>query len=185
MMLTVKKRRKLSLTNYNKRVALLKGNTMRVIVRRTNKSVLMQVAEYAPAGDRIVASVNSKELAPIGWNPKCNIPTAYLTGLMLARKAKSLGAKQFVLDIGIYKPVKSSVIFAAAKGAADGGMKLTNSIEFDQKRLSGQHIANYADKLKGDEQTYKRQFADYIEKKVDVSRLNETFENAKKKIMSE
>ena len=63
----------------------------------------------------------------MGWEPRCNIPTAYLTGLLLAKKWKG----EATLDIGLYKPVKGSVVFAAAKGAQDGGLKLGANIEID------------------------------------------------------
>jgi large subunit ribosomal protein L18 len=179
----LKRRRKESLTNYKKRIGLLKSELPRVVVRRSNRSIFMQVAEYQPAGDRILASADSKELAKLQWNPKSNIPTAYLTGLMLARKAKSIKSEGYVLDIGLSKPMKSSVVFAAAKGAIDGGMKISNSIEFDAKRISGAHISDYASKLK--EQGAKAAFSGYAEKKIDATKIHELFESVKKRIMSE
>ena len=87
-----------------------------------------------------MASATSKELKKMGWEPRCNIPTAYLTGLLLAKKWKG----EATLDIGLYKPVKGSVVFAAAKGAQDGGLKLGANIEIDAARLSGGHIENYS-----------------------------------------
>jgi large subunit ribosomal protein L18 len=179
----IRRRRKESLTNYKKRIALLKSELPRVIVRRSNRSISMQVAEYLPAGDRILASANSKELQKFQWYPRSNIPTAYLTGLILAKKAKSLKSDGFVLDIGLNIPLKSSVVFAAAKGAVDGGMKISNSIEFDAKRISGTHISSYAGKLK--EQGATKAFQGYAEMKVDPAKLHELFENVKKRIMSE
>lgn len=135
----IRKRRRLAVTNYKKRIAMLKGNLPRVVIRRSNRSILMQVVRYQEAGDKIEMSVNSKDLSKLEWAPKCNTPTAYLTGLMLAKKAKTM-KDEFVLDIGLFKPIKSSVLFAAAKGAIDGGMKIKSTIEFDEKRISGSHI---------------------------------------------
>lgn len=137
----IRKRRRTSLTNYKKRIAMLKSGMQRVIVRRSNRNILMQIVKYEENGDKVVMSVNSKELAKFDWTPKSNTPTAYLTGLMLAKKAKAIN-EEFVLDIGLYKPIKSSVLFAAAKGAVDGGMKIKSNIEFDEKRLSGSHISD-------------------------------------------
>lgn len=180
----VKKRRRDSLTDYSKRVALLMGNMPRIVVRKSNRSITTQIVTFEAKGDKVLTSVSSKELKKMSWEPRSNIPTAYLTGLLLAHKAKKLDLKEIVLDIGLYKPAKSSVIFAAAKGAADGGLKVLNTIEFDEKRLKGTHIAEYAKLIKSDNEIYKKQFSGYTENKFDVEKLDEHFETTKKKIMS-
>lgn len=141
----IRKRRRSSVTNYRKRISSLKGGMLRVVIRRSNKAIAMQVIEYHGEGDRIIASANSKELKGKGWEPRCNIPTAYLTGMLLASKLKDKKL-DYVLDIGLYRPVKGSVIFAAAKGFKDNGANLHESIDFDNARLSGAHIAAYANK---------------------------------------
>ena len=179
----IRRRRRSALTDYSKRVELLKGGMPRVVVRKSNRGISIQIIGYEQRGDRVLASANSKELAKMDWPSRSNIPTAYLTGLLLARKAKSIESN-LVLDIGLYKPAKSTVVFAAAKGVVDGGLKLVNSIEFDPKRLSGQHIADYAKSLKSNDAAYKKQFSGYIEGKIDAERLAELFESAKKKIMN-
>lgn len=172
----IRSRRRTAVTDYKKRVELLKGDMPRVVVRRSNKGVLVQLVNYEPAGDKILTSVNSNSLRKYQWAPRSNIPTAYLTGLMLARRAKKFDVKGSVLDMGLAKPGKYSVVFAAAKGAADGGLKLLNSIEFDEKRLSGQHISDYAKSAK---------FTGYEKEKFDAKRIAELFAETKKKIMSE
>ncbi|MFI5412700.1 MAG: 50S ribosomal protein L18 [Candidatus Micrarchaeales archaeon] len=181
----IKKRRRTALTDYSKRVALLMGNMPRVVIRKSNRSITLQIVNFEPAGDKVVATANSKELMKFNWAPRSNIPTAYLTGLLLASKAKKLNLNEIVVDIGLSKPQKSSVMFAAAKGVADGGLKVLNSIEFDEKRLKGSHISEYAKLIKSDAETYKRQFSGYTEQKFEVEKLSENFESAKKKIMSE
>jgi large subunit ribosomal protein L18 len=176
----IRNRRRSSVTDYKRRIALLKSRLPRVVIRKSNRSIKMQITEYTDKGDRVLASADSKELLKMEWQPRANIPTAYLTGLLLAKKAKGMGANEngMVLDTGLYKPIKSSVVFAAAKGAIDGGLKIANSIEFDQKRLSGQHIADYA-KEAGDEG-----FAAYRKEKFEVQRMAEIFESVKKKMLS-
>ena len=138
----IRKRRRNSKTDYRSRAAMLKGGMPRLVVRKSNRSVTVQLIEYDPQGDRTVAIARSNELKGKGWEPRCNIPTAYLTGMLLAGKSKS--DKEATLDIGLTRPIKGSVIFAAAKGFQDAGGKLRGSIEFEEKRLGGEHIGAYA-----------------------------------------
>ena len=177
-------RRKKALTNYKKRIAMLKGGLARVVVRKSNRAINVQIAEYDSVGDKVVTSANSRELKAFGWEPRSNIPTAYLTGLLLAKKAKDMKGKELILDIGLYRPMKGSVIFAAAKGSVDGGINIISSIEIDAKRLSGSHIADYS--IKGDAlaKASKSQFTAYAKAKFDISRMTEKFEEVKKKILS-
>lgn len=179
----IRTRRVQGLTNYKKRIALLKGGLPRVVIRKSNRGVLAQVIVYEPSGDRISAQANSNELRAVGWAPRCNIPTAYLTGLMLAKKAKALGG-ELVADLGLYRPIKSSVVFAAMKGCIDGGLKVRADITFDAKRLSGEAIKAYATSIKSTD-TFKKQFSGYAEEKFDVLSITEQFEQAKKKILNQ
>ncbi|MEM0149569.1 MAG: 50S ribosomal protein L18 [Candidatus Micrarchaeaceae archaeon] len=174
----IRKRRKLSLTNYKKRVAMLKSGLPRLVVRKSGRSITLQIIRYEPDGDIVVMSANSRMLKQFGWEPRSNIPTAYLTGLLLARKSSNLNISEIILDIGLYRPIKGSVIFAAAKGAQDGGLKLKGSFEADSKRISGMHIAEYAKALDGER--LKKQFA---YEKTDPKRIDEAFKEVKEKIM--
>ncbi len=179
----IKKRRRLALTDYRKRTALLMGGMPRVVIRKSNRSITMQIVAFLPAGDKILTGISSNELKKFAWQPRSNTPTAYLTGLALAQKAKSLNLKELVVDIGLYKPGKASVVFAAAKGAADGGLNILNGIEFDEKRLKGAHISNYAKLIKPDNKKYMKQFSAYEESKFGVENMEQLFEATKKKIM--
>ncbi len=172
----IKSRRRSGRTNYKRRIALLKGNMPRVVIRKTNRRIIMQVLVYGKDGDRVVAHAESDELRKFGWEPRANAPTAYLTGMMLAKKAKSGVKGSVVLDIGLYKPVKSSVIFSGARGAADGGMELLNSIDIDEGRIRGAHIADYA-------KSGKAAFSAYKKANFDVSNISEVFDGVKKRIM--
>ena len=179
----IRKRRRMAVTDYRKRVALLLGGMPRVVIRKSNRNITMQIISFQPTGDKVAVGINSSELKKYEWAPRSNTPTAYLTGLALAQKAKKLNLEEAVVDIGIYKPGKASVIFAAAKGAADGGLKVRNNIEFDEKRIRGMHIADYAKLIKPDKERYSRQFSGYSEVKFNVEGMEALFENAKKKIM--
>ncbi|MCL5433755.1 MAG: 50S ribosomal protein L18 [Candidatus Marsarchaeota archaeon] len=183
MLKRIKKRRAKGLTNYKKRIALLKGNYIRAVIRKSNRNILVQfvILDEKERSDKIVGSVNSSILKNFGWEPKRNIPTAYLTGLLAAKKFQDKG-NEVVLDMGLYKPIKSSIIYAAAKGIVDGGIKLRNNIEVDENRIKGAHISSYAAILKSDEKQYKNKFSSYIKSKFDINKISELFEVAKMKI---
>lgn len=173
----IRRRRSQAITNYAKRIAGIKSGLPRVVVRKSNRGVMMQITTYTDKGDKVLAMANSGELRQFGWEPRSNMPTAYLTGMLLAKKA-GMKDKECILDIGIYRPVKGSVVFAAAKGSKDNGMAIAANIEIDEKRLSGKHIAEYAKAGAG-----KVQFAAYSKANFDVQKLDEKFEAVKKQLM--
>ncbi|NJL44232.1 MAG: 50S ribosomal protein L18, partial [Nitrosarchaeum sp.] len=49
-------------TNYKRRLALLKSRLPRVVARRTNKHMLLQLVEYVPSGDLVRVGISSKVL---------------------------------------------------------------------------------------------------------------------------
>lgn len=168
----VRRRRRTAETNYPKRIRELTGGIARLVVRKSNRGVLLQLVTYEENGDKVIASATSRELKEMGWEPRCNLPTAYLTGLMIAKKWKG----EATLDIGLYKPVKGSVVFAAAKGAQDGGIKLGANIEIDASRLAGGHIENYS-------KTVPARFGAYSKAGFDPAQMKAKFEEAKGRIM--
>ena len=180
----IRVRRRKALTNYKSRVELLKSGLARVVIRKSNRGMSMQIVAYEVAGDKVIRSANSKELKALGWEPRGNIPTAYLTGILLAKKAKDLKGQKMVLDIGLYRPMKGSVIFAAAKGSVDGGLSILSNIEFDAKRLSGAHISDYTTKKEALAKSGS-QFSAYAKAGFDASKIVERFEEVKKKILSD
>ena len=58
----VKRRRREGRTNYTKRLILLKGNAPRLVVRKSNKYILLQIVESSHAQDKILISVSTKDL---------------------------------------------------------------------------------------------------------------------------
>jgi large subunit ribosomal protein L18 len=179
------KRRRKSLTNYKKRLAYVKSGLDRVVIRRSNRGLLGQIVRYSEKGDTILAMAVSNELKAYGWLPRGNRATAYLTGMLLARKAskKGIGSDELVLDIGLSRPTKNSAPFVFAKGCVDGGMKLKAQLEIQESVYNCKASAVYASKLKGEsEENYSRQYSDYLKAKADPSSLDKLFEQAKEKI---
>ena len=146
------RRRREGKTNYRKRLKLLVSRKPRLIVRVTNQRVIAQIAEYTPEGDRIVASADSSMLAKYGWKGDANnTPAAYLTGLLIGKKALQAGIKEAVLDIGLKTPTKGSRVFAVLRGAIESGLEVPHSPEVfpDDGRIRGEHIAEYYEKAGG------------------------------------
>jgi large subunit ribosomal protein L18 len=177
------KRRRNGLTNYRKRLALLKSGKPRLVVRKSNKHVKVQFIEYVPNGDRVICEANSKELSKI-FPERANLPTTYLTSLLAAKRALAKGVKEFVLDIGLARPTKNNFCFVAAKAAIDAGLVSNFGAEIDEKRVRGEHIKEYALLLKKqDPEKYKRQFSEYLKQNFLPEEIDKLFEEAKKKVL--
>lgn len=118
------RRRREGRTNYAKRLAAVKGGKHRMVVRKSNKGIVVQFVEFHPSGDRVSFGATSHVLKKLfGWHAKRNTWTAYLTGLYAGKEAKKKGIAEFVLDIGMHSATKGSIVFAALKGALDAGLK--------------------------------------------------------------
>ncbi|MDE1870232.1 MAG: 50S ribosomal protein L18 [Candidatus Micrarchaeota archaeon] len=178
------RRRQESKTNYAKRLALVKGNIDRVVVRKSNRKIIGQVIRYAEKGDMVLYSADSNELMKMGWPSRGNRSTAYLTGMLLVSKLKEADRKnEFILDIGLSSPVVNSIPFVFAKGCIDNGMKLRGNFEIEEKMYNGTLLAEYAKALKEKEQkVYERQFGEYIKGKIQVESIPKLFVEAKEKI---
>jgi len=170
-------------TDYKRRLALLKSNTPRLVVRKTNQHILAQLVKYGDHGDVVVASAHTKDLKKFGWTTATsNIPSAYLTGLLLGKTSKG---KDAILDLGLQTPNAGSKLYAVLKGAVDGGLKVKHSDKIlpAEERVNGTHIAKYAETIKENKEAYEKIFSGYIKSKVDPTKLNEYFEKAKTKIL--
>ncbi len=157
------RRRRAGVTNYDKRVRLLQAGLPRLVVRKSDKYITAQICEFSQKGDKTILAVHSSELKGFGWKfGTKNMPAAYLTGLLAGEKAqgKISGA---VADIGLHSPTKGAKVFAAIKGAADAGLKITCGTEKlpTEDKITGKHLGEYL-------------------KKAD---LTQNFEQVKKKIL--
>lgn len=130
-------------TNYRKRLKLITSEKLRMVVRKTNKNVILQLVGFSAEGDKIVVSAHTNELKKYGWKgAKRNLPASYLAGLLFGLKAKKANVNEAVLDTGMHPSIKGSLIYAALKGALDAGLNIPHSDEAlpSEERLVGKHI---------------------------------------------
>jgi large subunit ribosomal protein L18 len=143
------RRRREGKTDYRRRLKLLLSKKYRVIVRKSNRYIRMQLVSNDRFGDKTLVSALSSELPKYGYDSgKCNCPTAYLTGLLFGKRAKEAGFDDGILDIGLNTPVHGSNIFAALEGAIDSGLAIPHdpAVFPTDDRISGTHIATFLQK---------------------------------------
>jgi len=181
------RRRRKNLTNYAKRLALVKGNTPRLVVRKSSTGVLVQFMNYSAKGDTVLSSVHSRSLVKYGWAPRCNAPTAYLCGLLAGKMAGKKGVTDFILDVGMQTPSKGATIFAALRGAQDAKLSTNYTDEMiPAERLTGATIEAYAKKLKSeDAAAYTKLYSSYVKQGFAPENMVAAFKAAKAKIESE
>jgi len=180
------RRRREQKTNFVKRLNSLKSTQLRLAVRKSNNNISAQLISYNPKGDNVMASANSKELSKYGWKfHKGNIPSAYLTGLLIGLKAKQKKLSKAVLDIGLNTPVHGSVLFAALKGAMDAGLSIPANEDSlpSNERIQGKHIEDYANSLK--EEELKQKFSACLKAGVNPKNFTKIFEKTKNDILKE
>jgi len=139
-------------TDYYKRMSLLSSGTPRMVVRRTNRQIIVQLVVPEVEGDRTLVAAYSTELAGYGYEgTTASTPAAYLTGILFAVKALNEGYDEAILDIGLARAKPGARVFAALKGAVDAGLDVPygESILPDEERLKGAHIAGYAPERAG------------------------------------
>jgi large subunit ribosomal protein L18 len=179
------RRRKEGKTDYKARKALVLSGKPRLVARGTLKNVIAQIIVAKPHGDEVLVSANSRELKKYEWKaPGGNLPAAYLTGLLCGLKAKAQGVKEVILDIGLHSPSKGARVFAMLKGVLDAGVHVPHSEEKlpDEKRIEGEHIAQYAASLASNPDEYQSKFSKYLEQKLPPEDLPKHFAKVKKEI---
>lgn len=147
------RRRREGLTDYRQRLRLVKSSLPRLVVRRTNRYLIVQVIKPRRGGDETILTITSKKLRDFGWRAGLkNTPAAYLTGLLAGLLVKDKIEKA-VLDIGLQRPSKGARVFAAAMGFRDAGVEIPLGEEKlpDEDRIKGGHIAEYYRMLKSSE----------------------------------
>jgi len=148
-MRTIKKRRRQAKTNYAKRIKLLKGDSPRIVFRRTNKQLIAQYIKSKEAQDKIEFSINSKILLKYSWPEKAkgslkSLPAAYLLGLLFGQKVLEKKEKSPIVDFGMYRTVHKTKLYAFIKGLQDAGLKIKCKEDSfpSQDRLQGKHLKN-------------------------------------------
>jgi len=178
----------------------------RFVVRITNKDVITQITYARIEGDFVMAAAYAHELPRYGMpHGLTNYAGVYATGLLLARRLLTKlkladkykgntdvngedynvtelddGPRPFcaLLDVGLRKTTTGARIFAALKGACDGGLDIPHSekrfVGYDdegkklnaevlKKHIYGGHVADYMKKLnEEDAEKYKRIFSRYV-----------------------
>jgi large subunit ribosomal protein L5e len=181
----------------------------RFVVRFTNKDIVCQVFSADMTHDICLGSAYAHELKRYGVKlGLTNWAAAYCTGLLLARRvnaklgldyegktevdgedydvnedADEEGKRPFkaYLDVGLRRTTTGSKLFAAMKGACDGGLDIPHSDkrfpgttksgndynadpEVVKKYIFGGHVSEYMTSLQDDdEEAYKKQFKRYID----------------------
>jgi len=201
----------------------------RMIVRFSNADVCCQIAYARLEGDIVIAAAYSHELPRYGVKVGLtNYAAAYCTGLLLARRILQKfqldtvyegnteingemynvednddgpGAFRACLDVGLARTSTGAKVFAAMKGAVDGGLDIPHSekrfpgYDAESKSLNadvhrahifGQHVADYMNHLaEEDEEAYKRQFSGYIKLGVTADSIEAMYTNAHKAIRAD
>ena len=138
------RRRREGITDYRKRLSLLKSRKTRIVVRNSLSHIRVQFVEYEEKGDKILTSAISKELVSLyNWKHSTSTtPAAYLTGLLAGKRAFDLKIKEGILDLGRQIPTSGSKNFAAVKGIIDAGVTCPHNEEKlpDETRLMGEHL---------------------------------------------
>jgi large subunit ribosomal protein L18 len=147
-------------TNYRKRSGILIGRRPFIITKISGQNISAQALKPTLTGDIVIASAHSRELIRHGWKGSMNsMPACYLTGLLLGKKSIQKGATNAVLYTG-NNPFTTKVA-ACLKGIVDSGINIPvfkESLPGDD-RVSGKHIANYANLLKDSEEKYNSRFS--------------------------
>jgi large subunit ribosomal protein L5e len=182
----------------------------RFIVRISNCDITCQIASARIEGDHILAAAYSHELPRYGM--PCgltNYSAAYATGLLLARRLLSKlnladkyqgtttvdgndyhveeladGPRPFraFLDVGLHRTTTGAKVFAALKGACDGGLDIPHSetrfVGYDKeakslkaevlkKHIFGGHIADWMKQVREENKSqYEKQFSEYVKNKI-------------------
>ncbi|MEM2994719.1 MAG: 50S ribosomal protein L18 [Candidatus Bathyarchaeia archaeon] len=182
------RRRRKGKTDYRRRKALVLSGKPRLVARSTLKNVIAQIIVAKPSGDEVLASAHSRELTKTyGWKAsRKNLPAAYLTGLLCGLKAASKGVKEAILDIGLHSPSKGARVFAVLKGVLDAGIDIPHSEEKlpDEKRIKGEHIAEYAKTLASNPEAYQSRFSQYLKHEIQPEDIPKHFAKVKAEIIA-
>ncbi len=180
------KRRLQEKTDYNQRLALLKSGKPRAVIRRSLNNIRVQIVRSEEGSDKTIAEGISKNLKKFGWKVHGgSMASAYLIGYFVGTKAVAHGINEAIVDLGLQKAARGSSLFAAALGVHDAGVKINVGKEAipNKDRISGKHVAAFAEKLKKENmEKYKKQFSAYLKEGVQPEELPKLFEEVKNHI---
>jgi len=140
------RRRREGKTDYYQRTRLVVADVPRMVVRKSNRHIIIQLVTAEMEGDKTLVAANSAELEKYGYKGSTsNTPAAYLTGMLFAAKAKKANYDSAILDIGLNRATPGARVFAALKGAVEAGLEIPHGEEIlpSDERVTGAHIAAY------------------------------------------
>jgi len=187
----------------------------RLVVRFTSKDIIAQIVHAEITGDKVTTAAYAHELPHFGNKVGLtNYSAAYCVGLLLARRhlkkwkldgiyegVKDVNGEMYtvekkdgqpgpfrcVLDVGLKRTTTGSKVFAALKGAVDGGLDIPHSetrfYGYDAEtkkynaaghrdRIMGKHVSEYMKSLKeADDESYKRQFSAFLKAGIDGTKM--------------
>jgi len=141
-----KRRRRERKTDYARRIKLLKGESPRIVFRKTNKYLVAQYVKSKEAQDKVEFGFDSKALLEYGWPEKVagslkSVTAAYLLGLLVGKKITD--KKNIpIIDLGMLQAVHKSRIFAFIRGLMDSGIKIKSKegVFPEENRIKGEHL---------------------------------------------
>ena len=156
-MRTIRRRRLEAKTDYKSRLALLKSQKPRLVVRKTNRYIVAQIITSDLAQDKVVAGMTSKVLLSKGWPSELSgslksLGAAYLTGFLLGKSALKAGIKDVIVDIGMQRNIKNSRLFAVVRGIVDAGISAPHNPDVlpQMENIKSDKIAKLFDKITGE-----------------------------------
>ncbi len=173
-------------TNYRKREKLLIGKKDFVTVNVSDQNVSAQLIRPDLLGDKVMASVHSNELLSYGWKgSRKNIPSCYLVGLLLGKKCIQKKITRAILYIG--KRHFTTKIAACLKGMSEAGLEMPFSEQIlpTEERIQGNHIAEYAKKIKSNDDLYKSRFSSNLGSGLEPEKYPNHFSEVKDRIVND
>jgi len=112
---------------------------------------------------------------------------------MVESEEGQAGAFRCFLDVGLARTTTGAKVFGALKGAVDGGLEIPHSnkrfpgydsessefsAEVHRKYIFGGHVADYMKELQEDDESYKRQFSQFIKHDITPENLEDVYKKA-------
>ncbi len=149
-----KQRKQERKTNYKKRLGMLKSGKNRIVIRKTNNYIIMQLVYSSEAKDKVIFGVTSRELLKNGWSENLkgslkSLPACYLAGYLFGKKLIEKEEKEKILDIGLARNIHGGRIYAALKGIVDAGVeiKVNEKVFPSDDRIMGKHLKEDVQKV--------------------------------------
>ncbi|GFH05536.1 component of cytosolic 80S ribosome and 60S large subunit [Haematococcus lacustris] len=196
----------------------------RLVVRFSNKDITCQIVYATIQGDVVVTAAYAHELPEYGLKVGLtNYSAAYCVGLLCARRvltkfgladtyagqeepdgadynveAVEDGPRPFycLLDTGLKRTSTGSKVFAALKGALDGGLDIPHNekrfvgygnkkldAEVLQKYILGGHVSEYQETMQEEEpEKYASHFSKYVDEGIEPGDIEDMYKEVHAKI---